>query len=279
VSGSADDRGRVQDASFTCTLFAPPAEFAQLRDRESILTWFRRYFADAVDLIGEEEVVHDIKQNPRSLLISIKANPYHYKDRVIILGDAAHSMVPFYGQGLNCGFEDVRVLSSLMTSHAIDGTVPLHSEKDPDWVDNNLAAVMREYSDCRHEDLVAICDLAMQNYIEMRHSVTTRLFRVRKLLDSWLSRAFPSPRAPSDSINHSNPPIPNSGPAPHRSFPRGWLSLYTMVTFRPDIPYAVAQAKSEWQTMVLGRASWVLGNLTALGIAYGVYISYRGRGQ
>ena len=81
---------------------------------------------------------------------------------MIILGDAAHSMVPFYGQGLNCGLEDVRVLCSLMISHGIDWSVPT-LEENPDWVDEKLATVLREYSDSRHEDLVAICDLAMEN--------------------------------------------------------------------------------------------------------------------
>lgn len=93
----------------------------------------------------------------------MQANPYHYKDRVIILGDAAHSMVPFYGQGLNCGLEDVRILTSIMLSHNVEGTVALDQDSHGEWVDGDLAAALGDYSKTRHEDLVAICDLAMQN--------------------------------------------------------------------------------------------------------------------
>lgn len=87
-----------------------------------------------------------------------QVNPYHYKDRVVILGDAAHSMVPFYGQGLNCGLEDVRVLTILLRDAQVESGV---SESDRD--DPRLAAALQRYSETRHEDLEAICDLAMDN--------------------------------------------------------------------------------------------------------------------
>ena len=88
-----------------------------------------------------------------------QAKPYHYKDRAIILGDAAHSMVPFYGQGLNCGLEDVRVLTALLHEEGVRPT----TVQDPDDFDLRLARALSRYSESRHEDLIAINDLAMDN--------------------------------------------------------------------------------------------------------------------
>jgi kynurenine 3-monooxygenase len=88
-----------------------------------------------------------------------QAKPYHYKDRAIILGDAAHSMVPFYGQGLNCGLEDVRILAALLH----EGGVEPKTVQDPDDFDLRLAKALSRYSEVRYEDLIAISDLAMNN--------------------------------------------------------------------------------------------------------------------
>lgn len=89
-----------------------------------------------------------------------QANPYHYKDRAIIIGDAAHAMVPFYGQGLNCGLEDVRVLINTLK---LFGVSPVSSAADPTSEDKQLSQALAYYSEHRHKDLVAICDLAMAN--------------------------------------------------------------------------------------------------------------------
>lgn len=91
----------------------------------------------------------------------MQANPYHYKDRAVILGDAAHSMVPFFGQGLNCGLEDVRVLDVILREVGVDPTDV--SIITADSVDARLAAALEKYSGTRHNDLVAISDLAMAN--------------------------------------------------------------------------------------------------------------------
>ena len=170
--------GRLQDKTFTCTLFAPSAEMERLNNPDSILTWFKFHFPDAVQAIGEKLLVEDILRNPRSSLICTKVNekpcpvtrirskpkiqakPYHYKDRAIILGDAAHSMVPFYGQGLNCGLEDVRILSTLFDSEGVASTT---QEASDEGVDRQLLHVLEHYTENRNQDLVAICDLAMDN--------------------------------------------------------------------------------------------------------------------
>ena len=85
-----------------------------------------------------------------------QVKPYHYRDRVILLGDAAHSMVPFYGQGLNCGLEDVWILTILAES--VTSAPPIYNSDD-----RRLSDALQAYTDTRHEDLIAICDLAMDN--------------------------------------------------------------------------------------------------------------------
>lgn len=97
--------------NFTCTLFAPFSIFQNsLTNPQDIIAFFKKHFADALPLIGQESLVRDIMSRRPSPLGSVKCKPYHYKNRCVVIGDAAHAMLPFYGQGLNCGFEDVRVL-------------------------------------------------------------------------------------------------------------------------------------------------------------------------
>jgi len=239
-----------KDRTFTCTLFAPTSEFGQLDTEEKTLKWFDTYFSDALPLIGKENLLRDFKKNPRSPLITVKANPYHYKDRAIILGDAAHAMVPFYGQGLNCGLEDVRVLDLLLRNHKVDPNFPLVTGQE----DERLARALRMYSESRHEDLLTISDLAMDNYTEMRHSVTTPGYLFRKALDNILYSLTAQQLAPETTAT-SLDPFPTRAPS-------GWLPLYTMVTFRPDISYATVRRKMLQQAEVLTYASWISAALT-----------------
>lgn len=106
----------------------------------------------------------------------LQCRPYHFHDRILLMGDAAHAMVPFYGQGMNAGFEDCSVLSALLGRQEWAG----------DWGD-----VLREYSRVRWEDAHAICDLAMYNYTEMRDLVNRPSYRVRKALDDLLNCVWP----------------------------------------------------------------------------------------
>ena len=94
---------------------------------------------------------------PIILNYPLKAQPYHYKDRVVIIGDAAHAMVPFYGQGLNCGLEDVRVLDIILRADGVDPTTKVEGE------DKRLLAALARYTESRHADLLAISELAMNN--------------------------------------------------------------------------------------------------------------------
>jgi kynurenine 3-monooxygenase len=237
-----------KDKTFTCTLFAPTVEFDRLITREDILLWFQNHFPDALSLLGEDKLLKDFEQNPRSPLITTKLTPYHYKDRCVILGDAAHSMVPFYGQGLNCGLEDVRVLLTLLQEECVvpSRTMPNSGDPESDSIDQRLFKALSRYSASRHEDVVAICELAMDNYIEMRHSVTTPAYIMKKALDHFLfsltSRGPTFLSSLGDSLSRVAFPTTN---------PRGWLPLYTMVTFRPDISYATARRKATRQANIL----------------------------
>ncbi|CAB4059083.1 KMO [Lepeophtheirus salmonis] len=137
-----------QDKSFTVTLFMPFEKFNSL------------------------QIIFSTKDSP---LISIKCSPYNYQDKVLILGDAAHAMVPFYGQGMNCGLEDVTTLDSFF-------------DKYPD----DLKKVFEEFSKFRSIDAQAMCDLAMYNYVEMRDLVTKKGFLIRKFFDDILHWFMPS---------------------------------------------------------------------------------------
>ena len=163
------------DGSFTCTLFAPFKMFSEeLSSKERIVAFFREHFPDAMPLIGEDKLVECLTTRRASALGSVQCDPYHYKDRAVLIGDAAHAMLPFYGQGLNCGFEDVRVLFDIIDSC------------------DTLQEALERYTKERHPDLKAILQLAEQNYREMAHSVVSWPYLLRKKLDSWLMRVLPS---------------------------------------------------------------------------------------
>ncbi|KAH0610252.1 uncharacterized protein H6S33_011779 [Morchella sextelata] len=163
------------DKTFTCTLFMSPSLFADLGEsREKHLAFFKKNFEDVIPLVGEDALFDQFMRNPRLPLISVKCDPYHYKDRAIIIGDAAHAMVPFYGQGMNAGLEDVRVLFDHLALHPGD-----------------LAAALASYSKHRKPDSHCINDLAMRNYIEMRASVTSRAYLARKWVEEMLYAYVP----------------------------------------------------------------------------------------
>ncbi|KAJ1024460.1 hypothetical protein NDA13_004393 [Ustilago tritici] len=163
------------DGSFTCTLFAPFKMFAsQLSTSQGIVAFFEEHFPDALPLIREDKLVECLTSRQASALGSVQCDPYHYKDRAILIGDAAHAMLPFYGQGLNCGFEDVRVLFDIIDSN------------------EHLEEALESYTKQRHPDLVSILQLAEQNYREMAHSVVSWPYLLRKKLDSLLMAILPS---------------------------------------------------------------------------------------
>lgn len=159
-----------QDGSFTSTFFSPWRVMEEISSGEAFGDFFEANFPDAYELMGRQLLVQAFETQPRGALMQVEAYPYHTPNgRVLIVGDAAHSMVPFYGQGMNCGFEDVHVLMKLIE----DG-------------DGDIAEAFKAYSPARKDDLRAICRLAMANYHEMLSRVTSPIYLLRKLVDRFL---------------------------------------------------------------------------------------------
>ena len=163
------------DGSFTCTLFwefEGPRSFATTKTDDAIRRFFDEEFPDAVPLMPT--LLEDFKNNPTGSLVTIRCGPWHYRDKVCLLGDAAHAVVPFYGQGMNAAFEDCIVLDQCM-------------DKFP----NSRERAFAEYFECRKENADALADLAIGNFIEMRDKTASRTFRAKKKLDHLLEAALP----------------------------------------------------------------------------------------
>lgn len=164
------------DGSYTCTLFWPlegPDSFAAIRDERNLLNFFARQFPDAIPLMPA--LVEDYFQNPVGSLVTVRCGPWMIADRVVLLGDAAHAVVPFYGQGMNAAFEDVLVLDELMQRHGAD-----------------RARAFREFFEIRKPDADALADLAIENFVEMRDHTGKRSFLIKKKLEGLLHKVFPA---------------------------------------------------------------------------------------
>ncbi|CAI2178677.1 6115_t:CDS:2 [Funneliformis geosporum] len=171
-----------RNKSFTCTLFMPFENFDAIRTEDDLMEFFRKYYVDSIPLIGEDQLKKEYFRNPRGSLMSIKCKPYHYKDRAVIIGDAAHCMVPFFGQGMNCGFQDVEILNGIFDEYEISSVQS----------NDKLALALEEFTKIRHPDAITICDLAMYNYIEMRSNVVKPWFLLRKRIEETLYWLFPT---------------------------------------------------------------------------------------
>lgn len=175
------------DKSFTCTLFAPAAHYSKLEQSpQQLLEFFQTYFPGVCpELIAPEALQRQFSENPHLPLISIKCKPHHYGSSVVIVGDAAHAVLPFYGQGLNAGMEDVRVLFELLDKYGV------YDKEDSQGKDSARAAALQAYTDLRVADAHAINDLSKRNYLEMRWGVTSRLYKIRKYIEETLDRYVP----------------------------------------------------------------------------------------
>lgn len=163
------------DGSFTCTLFLAfegENSFANLKDEASLMRFFETNFPDAIPLMPT--LVEDFFTNPTGNLGTIKCLPWNVGGKALLLGDSAHAIVPFYGQGMNASFEDCRVLDSLIEKH---GT--------------NWGKVFEEYSEQRKINTDAIADLAEENFYEMRDAVADPVFQRKRELETKLEHEFP----------------------------------------------------------------------------------------
>jgi kynurenine 3-monooxygenase len=163
------------DGSFTCTLFwefEGPRSFAATKTDDDVRRFFDEEFPDAAPLMPT--LLEDFKNNPTGSLVTIRCGPWHYRDKVCLLGDAAHAVVPFYGQGMNAAFEDCIVLDECL-----------------DRFPNSRERAFAEYFECRKENADALADLAIGNFIEMRDKTASSTFRAKKKLDHLLEAALP----------------------------------------------------------------------------------------
>jgi kynurenine 3-monooxygenase len=178
-----------QDGSFTVTLFMPKEtapgtdgpSFQSLAQPKNLHRFFQVHFADAFELIPELE--DDFYQHPQGLLGTIRCRPWHYGDSAVILGDASHAIVPFHGQGMNAGLEDCSELVRLLEKHR------------DDW-----GRTLTEFDAIRRPNANAIADMALENYMTMRKSVTDPQFHLKKNLGFKLEKCFPNRFVPRYSL-------------------------------------------------------------------------------
>lgn len=167
------------DGSFTVTLFLSYDEgdynFGNLTTKEKVVEFFQKYFRDALELMPN--LTDDFFTNPTSPLGTVKCSPWHYKGNTLLMGDAAHAIVPFYGQGMNASFEDVVELDNVLDEHS-----PTHTS---DW-----ETVFRIYEKKRKKDTDAIADLAIDNFHEMKGHVNDKNFREKRHLEMALEKEF-----------------------------------------------------------------------------------------
>ncbi|MBP6334017.1 MAG: FAD-dependent monooxygenase [Bacteroidia bacterium] len=164
------------DGSFTCTLFFPfkgKESFETINDSKKCLSFFKKVFPDVVPLMPG--LLDDFFSNPTGSLVTVKCFPWAIQDKTCLIGDAAHAIVPFYGQGMNCGFEDCTALESLMNKY-----------KD-DW-----KKILPEFEKERKANADAIAELAVMNFIEMRDKVGDPKFLLRKKIEAHIHKKHPA---------------------------------------------------------------------------------------
>ncbi len=172
------------DGSFTCTLFFPyegDPSFSSLDSTEKARSFFKEQFADALALMSDFD--QEWEENPNSSLVIIRCYPWTKNGKVALIGDASHAIVPFYGQGMNSGFEDCLVFDQLLEKH---GT--------------NWEPLFEEYQQLRKPDGDAIADLAMRNFVEMRDLTGDADFLLQKKIEARFAEKYPERWTPLYSL-------------------------------------------------------------------------------
>ena len=163
------------DGSFTVTLYLPfegSASFASLEDQGAVQQFFEQQFPDALPLLPDLQGAWS--EHPIGSLVTVRTRPWQIDGNVVLVGDAAHAIVPFYGQGANAGFEDCVALRDMLARYPADRT-----------------RAFREYEAARRPHTEAIADLALANFFEMRDHVASPWFRLEKRAEVLLNRLFP----------------------------------------------------------------------------------------
>ncbi|MBP6477510.1 MAG: FAD-dependent monooxygenase [Chitinophagaceae bacterium] len=171
------------DKTFTCTLFFPfegELSFDKINTEEKVKQFFATNFADVVPLMPD--YVNEFFTNPTSSLVTIKCFPWVRDDKFALIGDAAHALVPFFGQGMNCGFEDCRILDELIEKNG------------DDW-----HKILSEYQTLRKPDADAIADMAANNFTEMRDRTADPKFLLQKKIEARLHENYPDKWIPAYS--------------------------------------------------------------------------------
>ncbi|WP_432222409.1 FAD-dependent oxidoreductase [Flavobacterium sp. TMP13] len=164
-----------QDGSFTCTLFMPfegENSLAELNNEEELETFFKKNFPDSIQVIPM--LAEDFFKNPTSTLVTMKCFPWTYTDKIALIGDACHAIVPFYGQGMNAGFEDITVLFEKM------------QEFGDDW-----KTIFSEYQIDRKPNADAIAELSYRNFMEMSSKTADEKFLLQKKIEKRFAEKFP----------------------------------------------------------------------------------------
>jgi kynurenine 3-monooxygenase len=163
------------DGSFTCTLFMPfegENSFDLLKDRKEVEAFFEKNFPDSIDVIPK--LAEDFFNNPTSTLVTMKCYPWTYEDKVALIGDSCHAIVPFYGQGMNAGFEDISVLYEMMEKYG-----------------NDWESIFSEYQKSRKPNADAIAELSYRNFMEMSSKTADDKFLLQKKIEKWFSDKHP----------------------------------------------------------------------------------------
>ena len=207
------------DGSFTVTLFLPYENskycFANLTTPEMVNEYFNKEFPDVVEMIPN--LAEEFFNNPIGPLGTVKCAPWNSFGKVLLMGDAAHAIVPFYGQGMNASFEDVVVFDEILEKYfSAQNTPPL---------DGGWEGLFKEYEALRKKDTDAIADLAVDNFHEMKEHTALEIFQKKRKLETAFEAEFPD----------------------------DYYSKYSLVTFKESIPYSEAMKRGRAQDKAILR--------------------------
>ena len=163
------------DGSFTCTLFMPfegEVSFESITTKKEAKEFFKTYFPNVQKEI--EDLTGDFFKNPTSAMVTMKCYPWTYWNKVALVGDSAHAIVPFYGQGMNAGFEDIHQLDVLIDEHG------------DDW-----EMIFAEYQNLRKPNADAIAELSYRNFMEMSSKTADSRFLLQKRIEKRFSEKHP----------------------------------------------------------------------------------------